>query len=70
MYVCMVQFAGEKHGLTAQPQNAGIANFSFLGSQNSVGSIEHGGRGGNRSNAERQRRVEESDNLSSKKEEN
>jgi hypothetical protein len=69
IYVCTQKVAGDRHGLTEQLQNTGIAGLGFLVSQNSVGSMECGGGGGNRSSAERQRRVEESDNLEEEEEE-
>jgi hypothetical protein len=47
MYVCTLKVAKDRHGLTAQPEDAGIANFGFLGSQNST-SMERGGRAGER----------------------
>jgi hypothetical protein len=43
MYVCMLKVAKDRHGLTAQPEDAGIADFGFLGSQNSA-STKRGGR--------------------------
>ncbi len=47
MYVCTLKVAKDRHGLTAQPEDAGIADFGFLGSQNST-SMECGGRAGER----------------------
>ena len=32
MYVCTLKVANDRHGLTAQPENAGIADFGFLDS--------------------------------------
>ena len=32
MYVCTLKVANDRHGLTAQPENAGIAVFGFLDS--------------------------------------
>ena len=32
MYVCTLRVANDRHGLTAQPKNAGIADFGFLDS--------------------------------------
>ena len=57
MYVCTLKVAGDRHDLSAQPQNAGNADFGFLGSQNSAGSTEPGGGGGDRRNADQQERV-------------
>jgi hypothetical protein len=37
----------DRYSLTAQPEDAGIADFGFLGSQNSA-FTEHGGRAGER----------------------
>ena len=50
MYVCTMKVAKkDRHGLTTQPQNTGITDFSgFLGSQNSVGSMERRGGDGDR----------------------
>ncbi len=45
MYVCRLKVANDCHGLTAQPTNAGIADFSFLGSQSSA-EVNRGGGGG------------------------
>ena len=47
MYVVTLKVAGERHGLTSQPKKGGIADFGFLGSQNSADSGGGGeGRGG------------------------
>ena len=48
MYVVTLKVAGERHGLTSQPKKGGIADFGFLGSQNSADS--GGGGGGFRVN--------------------
>jgi hypothetical protein len=45
VYVCQLKVANDRHGLTAQPTNAGIADFGFLGSQSSV-EVDRGGGGG------------------------
>jgi hypothetical protein len=45
MYVCRLKVANDRHGLTAQPKNAGIADFGFLGSQSSA-EVDRGGGGG------------------------
>jgi len=50
MYVCTLKVAGEQHGIMAQAQRGGIADFGFLGSQNSA-SINCGGGGGDGGNA-------------------
>jgi hypothetical protein len=47
MYVCTLKVAKDRHGLQKQPEEAGIADFGFLGSQNSA-SMERGGRAGKR----------------------
>jgi hypothetical protein len=47
MYVCTLKVAKDRHGLQTQPEDAGIADFGFLGSQNSA-SMERGGRAGKR----------------------
>jgi hypothetical protein len=47
MYVCTLKVAKDRHGLQKQPEDVGIADFGFLGSQNST-SMEHGGRAGKR----------------------
>jgi hypothetical protein len=47
MYVCTLKVAKDRHGLQKQPEDAGIADFGFLRSQNSV-SMERGGRAGKR----------------------
>ncbi len=47
MYVCTLKGAKDRHGLQKQPEDAGIADFGFLGSQNSK-SMERGGRAGER----------------------
>ena len=44
MYVCWLKVANDRHGLTAQPTNAGIADFGFLGSQSSA-EVDRGGGG-------------------------
>jgi hypothetical protein len=44
MYVCWLKVANNRHGLTAQPTNAGIVDFGFLGSQ-SKAEVDHGGGG-------------------------
>jgi hypothetical protein len=59
MYVCTLKVAKDRHGLTAQPEDAEIADFGFLGSQNST-STEHGGGAGKRVELE-----DNSSNLSS-----
>ena len=46
MYVCTLKVAIDRHGLTAQPKNAGIADFGFLGSQESSAEANRGGGGG------------------------
>ncbi len=43
----MLKVAKDRHGLQKQPEDAGIADFGFLGSQN-IASMEHGGRSGKR----------------------
>ena len=45
MYVCRLNVANDPHGLMAQPKNAGIADFGFLGSQSST-EVDRGGGGG------------------------
>jgi hypothetical protein len=47
MYVCTLKVAKDRHGLQKQPEDAGIADYGFLGSQNSA-SMERGGRAGKR----------------------
>jgi hypothetical protein len=47
IYVCMLKVAKDRHCLQKQPEDAGIADFGFLGSQNSA-SMERGGRAGKR----------------------
>jgi hypothetical protein len=47
MYVCTLKVAEDRHGLQKQPEDTGIADFGFLGSQNSA-SMERGGRTGKR----------------------
>jgi hypothetical protein len=47
MYVCTLKVAKDRLGLQKQPKDAGIADFGFLGSQNSA-SMECGGRAGKR----------------------
>ena len=47
MYVCTLKVVKDRHGLQKQPEDAGIADFGFLGSQNST-SMERGGRAGER----------------------
>lgn len=42
MYVCTLRVANDRHGLTAQPKNAGIADFGFLDSAEA----DRGGGGG------------------------
>ena len=44
--MCTLKVAGDHHGLTLQPKKGGIADFGFVGSQNSVDSGGGGGRGG------------------------
>ena len=46
MYVCTLKVAIDRHGLTAQPTNAGIADFGFLGSQDSAEADRGGGGSG------------------------
>ena len=46
MYVCTLKVAGDRHGLTSQPKKGGIADFGFLGSQDSAASDRGGGRAG------------------------
>ncbi len=41
MYVCTLKVVKDRHGLQKQPEDAGIADFGFLGSQNSA-SMERG----------------------------
>jgi hypothetical protein len=55
MYVCTLKVTKDRHGLTLQPQDAGIAYFGFLGSQNSAESIKHGGGSGQRVEVEEDR---------------
>ena len=43
----MLKVAKDRHGLQKQPEEARIADFGFLGSQNST-SMERGGRAGKR----------------------
>ena len=45
MYVCRLKVANDRHGLTAQPKNVGIADFGFRGSQSST-EVDRGGGGG------------------------
>jgi hypothetical protein len=47
MYVCTLKVTKDRHGLTVQPEDAGIADFGFLGSKNST-FTECGGRAGKR----------------------
>jgi hypothetical protein len=47
MYVCTLKVAKDRHGLQKQPEDMGIADFGFLGSQDSA-SMECGGRAGER----------------------
>jgi hypothetical protein len=47
MYVCTLKVAKDRHSLQKQPEDAGIADFGFFGSQNSA-SMERGGRAGKR----------------------
>ena len=47
MYVCTLRVANDRHGLTAQPKNAGIADFSFLDSAEADRGGGGGGSGGN-----------------------
>ncbi len=47
MYVCTLKGAKDRHGLQKHPEDAGMADFGFLGSQNST-SMERGGRAGER----------------------
>jgi hypothetical protein len=47
MYVCTLKVANDRHGLTVQPEDTGIADFVFLGSQDSA-VTERGGRAGQR----------------------
>ena len=56
MYVVTLKVAGERHGLTSQPKKGGIADFGFLGSQNSADS---GGGGGGRGGCFSRRPVED-----------
>ncbi len=62
MYVCTLKVAKNRHGLQKQPEDAGIADFGFLGSQNSA-SMECGGTAGERVEVE-----EGSSNSSSEEE--
>jgi hypothetical protein len=63
MYVCTLKVAKDRHGLQKQPEDTGIADFGFLGSQNSA-SMECGGRAGERVE------VEDSSSNSSSEEDN
>ncbi len=45
MQVCQLKVANDCHSFTAQPTNAGIADFGLLGSQSST-EVDHGGGGG------------------------
>ena len=56
MYVVTLKVAGDRHGLTSQPKKGGIADFGFLGSQNSADS---GGGGGGRGGCFSRRPVED-----------
>ncbi len=47
-YVCTLKVAKDRHGLTLQPQDAGIIGLGFQRSQNSDESIKHRGRPGQR----------------------
>ncbi len=47
MFVCRLKVVKDRHGLQKQPEDVGIVDFGFLGSQNSA-SMEHGGRAGKR----------------------
>ncbi len=47
MYVGTLKVVKDRHGLQKQPENARIADFGFLGSQNSA-SMERGGKAGKR----------------------
>jgi hypothetical protein len=47
MYVCTLKVVKDRYGLQKQPEDAGIVDFGFLGSQNSA-SMERGGRAGKR----------------------
>jgi hypothetical protein len=47
MYVCKLKVAKDRHGLQKQPEDAGVADFGFLRSQNSP-SMERGGRASER----------------------
>ena len=55
MYVCTLKVANDCHGLTAQPKNAGFADFGFLESSAEAdrggggnGESSNGGGGGGR----------------------
>ncbi len=63
MYVCTLKVAKDRQGLQKQPEDAGIADFGFLGSRNSA-SMEHGGR------ADKRVEVEEGSSNSSSEEDN
>ena len=45
IYVVTLKVAGDCHGLTSQPKKGGIADFGFVGSQNSTASGGGEGRG-------------------------
>ncbi len=45
MYVCTLKVVKDRHGLQKQPEDAGIADFGFLGNS---ASMERGGRAGER----------------------
>ncbi len=63
MYVCRLKVAKDRQDLQKQPEDAGIVDFGFLGSQNSA-SMERGGRAGKRVE------VEEGSSNSSSEEDN
>jgi hypothetical protein len=63
MYVCTLKVVKDRHGLQKQPEDAGIADFGFLRSQNSA-SMESGDRAGKRVE------VEEGSSDSSSEEDN
>jgi hypothetical protein len=47
MYVCTLKVVRDMYGLQKQPKDVEIADFGFLGIQNSA-SMERGGRAGKR----------------------
>ncbi len=63
IYVCMLKVAKDRHSLIAQSEDAGIADFGFLGSQNSA-VTERGDRAGQMVEVEggRNNLLEEEDN--------